>query len=87
MIHKFKFENSNILMDIHSGAVHIVDEVAYEIVEDVLSLSKEDVVEKYKPKFELDEIEELFLHTNVVFLYGFGGIGKSSIAKKKNKAE
>lgn len=24
MIHQFKFESSNILMDIHSGSVHIV---------------------------------------------------------------
>ena len=31
MIHQFKFEDSNILMDIHSGSVHIVDEVTYAI--------------------------------------------------------
>ncbi|MEG0014224.1 MAG: thioether cross-link-forming SCIFF peptide maturase [Cellulosilyticaceae bacterium] len=63
MIHKFKFENSNILMDIHSGAIHIVDEVAYDIVEDMLQRTKEEVIAKYKGKYEeielLEAIEEL----------------------------
>ena len=58
MIHKFKFENSNILMDIHSGAVHLVDDIAYEIVEDVLAMAKEEVVAKYNKKFTEEELTE-----------------------------
>ena len=41
MIHKFRFENSNIVMDIHSGSIHLVDEVAYTLVEEAEKLSKE----------------------------------------------
>lgn len=58
MTHKFKFENSNIVMDIHSGSIHLVDEVAYAIVEDVEHLSKEEVIAKYESTFAKEEIEE-----------------------------
>lgn len=58
MIHKFRFENSNIVMDIHSGSIHLVDEVAYAIVEDVETLSKEEVINKYENKFDKAALEE-----------------------------
>lgn len=64
MIHKFKFETSNIVMDIHSGAIHIVDDIAYAIVEDVVKLGKEEVIEKYKNEFEVSEIEEAIEELN-----------------------
>ncbi len=58
MIHKFKFENSNIVMDIHSGSIHILDDIAYEIVDDVPVLSKDAVIEKYNKVFSEDQIKE-----------------------------
>lgn len=58
MIHKFKFENSNIVMDIHSGSIHILDDVAYEIVDDVPVLTKDAILEKYSQLFRQDQIEE-----------------------------
>lgn len=58
MIHKFQFEQSNIVMDIHSGSIHLLDEVAYAIVEDVPNLSKEEIIEKYKNVFKKEQIEE-----------------------------
>ncbi|WP_069997360.1 thioether cross-link-forming SCIFF peptide maturase [Cellulosilyticum sp. I15G10I2] len=58
MIHKFKFENSNIVMDIHSGSIHILDDIAYEIVDDLPILSKHAIIEKYKEIFSEKEIEE-----------------------------
>jgi uncharacterized protein len=58
MIHKFKFEDQNILMDIHSGAIHLLDDVAYAIVEDVLALGKENALEKYKDEYQEEELIE-----------------------------
>ncbi|OOB79179.1 MAG: radical SAM protein [Epulopiscium sp. Nele67-Bin002] len=58
MIHKFQFENSNIIMDIHSGAVHVVDDIAYTIVEDALNLSTEQVVQKYQYQFDDRQLKE-----------------------------
>ncbi|MGL5677063.1 MAG: thioether cross-link-forming SCIFF peptide maturase [Cellulosilyticaceae bacterium] len=58
MLHKFKFENSNIVMDVHSGAVHVLDELAYAIVEDVVALTKEEVLAKYEGQYERQALEE-----------------------------
>lgn len=58
MIHKFKFENANIVMDIHSGSIHLVDEVAYAIVEDVEKSSKEEILAKYSEQFSIADLEE-----------------------------
>ena len=60
MIHKFKFENSNIVMDIHSGSIHLVDDVTYAIAEEAGSLSKEEVISKYAEKFTASELEEAY---------------------------
>ena len=60
MIHKFKFENSNIVMDIHSGSIHLVDEVTYAIVEDAGQLSKDEVIAQYESQFGKAEVEEAY---------------------------
>lgn len=58
MIHKFRFESSNILMDIHSGAIHIVDDVAYAIADDVLTMNKEELIKKYEKQYAKEELCE-----------------------------
>lgn len=35
-IHMFKFQKMNIVMDVNSGAIHIFDEVAYELMEKLI---------------------------------------------------
>lgn len=60
MIHKFKFDKSNIVMDIHSGSVHIVDDVTYDMVEEAETLSKEELVARYKGKYKQEAIEEAY---------------------------
>ena len=32
MVHKFKFENTNFVIDSNSGAVHIVDDIFYDML-------------------------------------------------------
>ncbi len=58
MIHKFKFEDANIVMDVHSGAIHLLDEIAYDIVEEVVAHKKEEVIEKYKDKYSQEDLNE-----------------------------
>ncbi|MGL4363534.1 MAG: thioether cross-link-forming SCIFF peptide maturase [Cellulosilyticaceae bacterium] len=58
MIHKFRFENTPIVMDVHSGAVHILDDIAYAIVEDVISCTKEEVIEKHSVNYDKDVLSE-----------------------------
>jgi len=33
MIHKFTKDDTNILIDVNSGAVHVVDKLVYEILD------------------------------------------------------
>ena len=66
MIHQYKLGGYNIVLDICSGSVHAVDDVAYDIIEMFESHSKEDVIEavfeKYKnlPDVTREEIEECY---------------------------
>ena len=32
MIHQYKLNGYNIVLDVYSGSVHLVDEVAYDII-------------------------------------------------------
>lgn len=45
-------------MDIHSGSIHILDDLAYKIVDDIPVLTKDAIIEKYIHAFEQDQIEE-----------------------------
>ena len=58
MTHKFSMDGINIVMDVDSGAVHIVDNVVYEIVDDFKELSEKEIFEKYHNKFSEEEIKE-----------------------------
>ena len=58
MLHKFIFEDSKVIMDIYSGAIHVVDELVYEMVDDFEDNTKEALVEKYQVKYLESEVLE-----------------------------
>lgn len=66
MIHQYKNNGYNIVMDVCSGAIHVVDDVTYDVIalyeeksleeiENELSYSKEDIEEAYKEVTSLKE--------------------------------
>lgn len=62
MVHTYKSNGYNIALDANSGAVHCVDEVAYDIIEMLAAgidrnRIVEDVLEKYKNLEEVTETE------------------------------
>ena len=72
MIHQYKLGDYNVVLDVCSGSVHVVDEVAYDIIEQFESKDKTEIVEhivnKYSDNPEItkedvcecyDQIEEL----------------------------
>ena len=67
MIHQYKLNGYNVVLDVCSGAVHIVDDVAYDIIELFESNNKDDIislmVNKYKD-IPVSEIEECFQQIN-----------------------
>ena len=63
MVHQYKLNGYNIVLDTASGSVHTVDEVAYDIIEMYKTASAEEIVsamlEKYKNTPEVTEDEVL----------------------------
>ena len=46
MIHQYRLGGYNIVIDVCSGAIHVVDEVAYDIISLFESNSKDDILSK-----------------------------------------
>ena len=61
MVHCYKLGGLNIVLDIYSGSVHVVDEAAYDMIEMYETTEKEELIakilEKY-PAVSKDEVEE-----------------------------
>ena len=60
MIHQYKNNDYNIVLDVCSGAVHVVDDVVY----DVIALYEQDgfreFVDKLSSKYKEDDIKEAY---------------------------
>ncbi len=61
MIHKFKIGDYRLVLDVYSGALHRVDELAWEMLDDYLTLSREAVQQKYQIKYAPEEVQEVWL--------------------------
>ena len=51
MVHQYKLNGYNIILDTASGSVHTVDDVAYDIIEMYKSHSSEDIVSAILEKY------------------------------------
>ena len=66
MIHQYKLLGYNIVLDVCSGAVHVVDEVAYDIIALFEKESREEILSKMVEKYEgkdgitKEDIEECY---------------------------
>ena len=61
MVHQYKLLGYNIILDISSGAVHVVDDIAYDIIALFEGNEKEYVIEKIKDKYpQASDIEECY---------------------------
>ena len=95
MVHQYKLNGYNIVLDTFSGAVHVVDDVAYDIIAaykttDAMVLEKE-ILSRYadRPDVTADEVKECLADISALEKNGklytpdtFGGI--ASDFKKQN---
>ena len=51
MIHCYKLGGLNIVLDVYSGSVHLVDEVAYDIIEMYESHTREQITAEIFNKY------------------------------------
>lgn len=55
MIHQYKLNGNNIVLDVYSGAVHVVDDLVYDIIGLYEQKSKEEIVKLMLEKYKDDE--------------------------------
>ena len=59
MVHQYKLNGYNIVLDTNSGSVHSVDEVAYDIIELYKQKNADEIVKIITEKYGVDESEVL----------------------------
>ena len=78
MIHQYKQGGYNIVLDVCSGSVHVVDEVAYDIIAMFEEKSREDIIlameQKYAERCDIskEDIEECYAQVVEVEAYDGG---------------
>ena len=60
LIHKFKQGKDYFVLDVNTGAVHVVDELVYDLVEDEGLKNKEELINKLEGKYSKEVISEAY---------------------------
>ncbi len=64
MIHKFKAKDFNILLDVNSGGVHLVDDITYDLLDEVKPPFKkecpQEVIKKFAGQYDIGEVKEAY---------------------------
>ncbi|MDQ2087226.1 thioether cross-link-forming SCIFF peptide maturase [Herbivorax sp. ANBcel31] len=58
MIHKYKMHGSNMVLDVNSGAVHVFDDISFDILDYYNECLSNEIVEKLSHKYDEKEIKE-----------------------------
>ena len=64
MVHQYKNNGYNIVLDVNSGAIHVVDDVTYDVIEMFEEHSAKEIIEKLEEKYPKTEIEEAIEEVN-----------------------
>ena len=72
MIHQYKMNGYNIVLDVYSGSVHSVDDVAYDVIELYnQDEKKEEIIAKIVSKYTSENVtvvQILFLHISFLLI-------------------
>lgn len=58
VVHQYKNNGYNIVLDVNSGAIHVVDDICYDVVAMYETHTRDEIVEALAPNYEREEIEE-----------------------------
>lgn len=61
VVHAFKFDDQFIILDVESGAIHLVDELVYDIISTIEESGKENVCASLGKKYKQSELDEALL--------------------------
>ena len=83
MIHKYQLNGYNICLDVHSGAVHVLDDIAYDVLdycdENMQQTVPEKMLDELSAKYDRDELAETY--EALYELYQAGKLKDSDIRK------
>ncbi|MGX9755669.1 thioether cross-link-forming SCIFF peptide maturase [Clostridioides difficile] len=60
IVHKFSMNGYNIVLDVNGGSVHVLDDVAYDLLDFYKEKSKEEVLDILKSKYQEEKINEAY---------------------------
>ena len=60
MIHQFKNNGYNIVMDVNSGAIHVVDDLVCEIISRYETDTEEKITDDLMKDYDKEEIKEAY---------------------------
>ena len=60
MIHQYKNNGYNIVLDVNSGSVHVVDDMVYDIIGLYENNTLEQITEELKDKYSVQDIKEAY---------------------------
>ena len=59
MVHQYKNNGRNIVLDVNSGSVHVVDDLAYDAIALYDKKSEEEIVQELKGSYPENDIREV----------------------------
>ena len=59
MVHQYRNNGLNIVLDVNSGSVHVVDDLAYDVIPVYKEKSRDEIIEQFKDKYPEEEILEV----------------------------
>ena len=60
MIHQFKNNGYNIVMDVNSGAIHVVDDLVNEIISRYETDTEENITDSLLKDYDKEDIKEAY---------------------------
>ncbi len=72
MIHKYKLNNYNILIDVNSGAIHIIDDICFDILdvinkENLYTYPENKLISEFSNKYSKQDILETYQEIQTMF--------------------
>ena len=60
MVHQYKNNGYDIVLDVNSGAIHVVDDVTYDVIALYGGHTREEIVNSLRERYPETEVEELY---------------------------
>ena len=60
MVHQYRNNGYNIVLDVHSGSVHVVDDVTYDVLAMFEEYTYEEIVQELKESYPEDAVRESY---------------------------